>query len=144
MNKKAITSRDHISPETPMLNEPEAIDMIDKVREGLPFTEFYAMQEMLGVTEERLGAWLGMPRATLHRRKKAGILDSSVSDRLVRYARLVTHAVAALGGIEGARSWLAAPAIAFKGERPLDYADTEIGAREVDALLGRLEHGVFS
>jgi uncharacterized protein (DUF2384 family) len=26
----------------------------------------------------------------------------------------------------------------------LDYADTEIGAREVDALLGRLEHGVFS
>lgn len=127
-----------------MLNEPEAIYMIDKVREGLPFTEFYAMQEMLGVTEERLGAWLGMPRATLHRRKKAGTLDSSVSDRLVRYARLVTHAVAALGGLEGARSWLAAPAIAFKGESPLDYADTEIGAREVDALLGRLEHGVFS
>ena len=144
MNKKAISYWDHIPPETSMLNEPEAIYMIDKVREGLPFAEFRAMQEMLGVTEERLGAWLGMPRATLHRRKKAGTLDSCVSDRLVRYARLVTHAVAALGGLEAARSWLAAPAIAFNGESPLDYADTEIGAREVDALLGRLEHGVFS
>ncbi len=144
MNKKSISYWDHIPPESSVLREPEAIYMVDKVREGLPFAEFHAMQEMLGVTEERLGAWLGMPRATLHRRKKAGTLDSSVSDRLVRYARLLTHAVVALGGLEGARSWLAAPAIAFHGECPLDYADTEIGAREVDALLGRLEHGVFS
>ncbi len=127
-----------------MVGEPEAAYMIDKVRDGLPFAEFHAMQEMLGVTEERLGAWLGMPRATLHRRKKSGNLDRAASDRLVRYARLMSHATAALGGIEGARSWLAAPAIAFNGECPLDFADTEIGAREVDALLGRLEHGVFS
>ncbi|MEO5916539.1 MAG: antitoxin Xre-like helix-turn-helix domain-containing protein [Luteolibacter sp.] len=118
--------------------------MIDKVRDGLPFAEFHTMQELLNVTEERMGAWLGMSRATLHRRKKLGTLDRAESDRLVRYARILSHATAALGGIEGARSWLVAPAISFHGECPLDYADTEIGAREVDALLGRLEHGVFS
>lgn len=118
--------------------------MVDKVREGLPFSEFHAMQELLGVTEERLGGWLGMSRATLHRRKKLGNLDRSESDRLVRYGRLFAHASAALGGADGARSWLIAPGIAFNGECPLDFADTEIGAREVDALLGRLEHGVFS
>ena len=127
-----------------MVGEPEAAYIIEKVRDGLPFAEFHTMQEMLGVTEERLGLWLGMSRATLHRRKKAGTLDRTESDRLVRYARLVSHATAALGGLEGARSWLVAPAIAFNGECPLDFADTEIGAREVDALLGRLEHGVFS
>ena len=144
MNEKPVSYWDHIPPETSVLREPEAIYMVEKVRDGLPFAEFHAMQEMLDVTEEQLGAWLGMPRATLYRRKKSGTLDSSVSDRLVRYARLLTHAVAALGGLEGARSWLTSPAIAFRGECPLDYADTEIGAREVDALLGRLEHGVFS
>lgn len=127
-----------------MVGEPEAAYLIEKVRDGLPFAEFHAIQDMLGVTEERLGAWLGMSRATLHRRKKAGTLDRTESDRLVRYARLVSHATTALGGLEGARSWLVAPAIAFHGECPLDFADTEIGAREVDALLGRLEHGVFS
>jgi uncharacterized protein (DUF2384 family) len=27
---------------------------------------------------------------------------------------------------------------------PLDYAETEIGAREVEDLLGRIEYGVYS
>ncbi len=76
--------------------------------------------------------------------KRVAGLDRSESDRLVRYARLLSHASVALGGLDGARSWLGVPAIAFNGEIPLDYADTEIGAREVDALLGRIEHGVFS
>jgi len=144
MNQSPISYWDHIPPESAMVGEPEAVYMIGKVRDGLPFAEFQVLREMLGVTEERLGAWLGMSRATLHRRKKLITLDRTESDRLVRYARLLSHATAALGGLDGARSWLTAPAIAFNGECPLDFADTEIGAREVDALLGRLEHGVFS
>lgn len=144
MNQNRVSYWDHVPPETSVLREPEAAYMIERVRDGLPFAEFHAMREMLGVTEERMGALLGMSRATLHRRKKSGVLDRGESDRLVRYARLMAHAAAALGGGAGARSWLVAPAIAFQGECPLDYADTEIGAREVEALLGRLEHGVFS
>ena len=73
-----------------MVGEPEAAHIIEKVRDGLPFAEFHTIQEMLGVTEERLGAWLGMSRATLHRRKKSGNLDRAESDRLVRYGRLMS------------------------------------------------------
>ena len=127
-----------------MLHEPEAADVIEKVRDGLPLSEFHALREMLGVSEERLAGLLGLSRATLHRRKVGGTLDRAASDRLVRYARLLNRAEAALGGAASARSWLAAPAVAFHGESPLDYADTEVGAREVEALLGRIEHGVFS
>jgi putative toxin-antitoxin system antitoxin component (TIGR02293 family) len=127
-----------------VLNEPEAPYLINRVRDGLPMAEFHSMREMLGISEERLAALLGMSRATLHRRKKSGHLDRAESDRLVRYARLFSRASVALGGAAGARSWLVAPARAFQGECPLDFADTEIGAREVEALLGRLEHGVFS
>lgn len=127
-----------------VLNESAAPYLINRVRDGLPLAEFHATREMLGVSEERLGALLGMSRATLHRRKKSGHLDRAESDRLVRYARLFSRASEALGGLAGARSWLGAPARAFHGECPLDYADTEIGAREVEALLGRIEHGVFS
>ena len=142
--KKPVSYFDHLPIESSMVGEPEVAHIIERVRDGLEFSEFTALQGMLGVTEERLGGLLGMSRATLHRRKKAGNLDRAESDRLVRYARLFSQASLALGGAEGARSWLAAPAVAFHGECPLDYADTEIGAREVDALLGRLEHGVFS
>lgn len=126
------------------LSEPEAAYMVDKVRGGMPFSEFQALREMLELTEERMGELLGMSRATLHRRKKTGALDRGESDRLVRFARLTARAAEALGGMAPARSWLAAPAVAFQGECPLDFADTEVGAREVEALLGRLEHGVFS
>jgi putative toxin-antitoxin system antitoxin component (TIGR02293 family) len=127
-----------------VLREPEAAYVLSRVRDGLPMAEFQYLRETLGLSEERLAALLGMSRATQHRRKKSGHLDRAESDRLVRYARIISRASAALGGMDGARSWLSAPAMAFHGESPLDYADTEIGAREVEALLGRLEHGVFS
>lgn len=131
-------------PTVSILGEPEAAYMIEKVRDGLPLGEFHALRDRLGLTEERLAGLLGMSRATLHRRKVDGSLDRAASDRLVRFARLLLRAKSALGGDAAARSWLSAPAVAFRGECPLDFADTEIGAREVEALLGRIEHGVFS
>ena len=127
-----------------VLGEPEAAYVIGKVRDGLLMSEFHALRDMLGLTEERLAGLLGLSRATLHRRKAGGTLDRAASDRLVRYARLLRRAEAVFGSVESARSWLAAPAVAFHGECPLDFADTEVGAREVEALLGRIEHGVFS
>ncbi|MES2995853.1 MAG: antitoxin Xre/MbcA/ParS toxin-binding domain-containing protein [Verrucomicrobiota bacterium] len=127
-----------------VLREPEAAYVIAKVRDGLPMREFEAFTRMLGTTDERASALVGMSRATLHRRKKSGHLDRTESDRLVRYARLFNKAEHALGNAARARSWLAAPAVSFGNESPLDFADTEIGAREVEALLGRIEHGVFS
>lgn len=126
-----------------VLREPEAPYVVSRVREGLPFDEFHALQEMLGVTEERMGALVGMSRATLHRRKKTGFLDRSESDRLVRYARILNCVGAFFQSYGAAARWLNRPAFAFNGETPLDYADTEIGAREVEALVGRMEYGVF-
>lgn len=146
MNQDKVSYWDAISEDAPssVLREPEAAYMVDRVRDGLKMAEFQSLQEILGITEERLAGLLGISRATIHRRKKSGSLDRAESDRLVRYARLFSQACLALGGSEGARSWLSAPALAFQGECPLDFADTETGAREVEALLGRLEHGVFS
>ena len=40
--------------------------------------------------------------------------------------------------------WLSSPRRALGGATPLERARTEDGAREVEALIGRLEHGVFS
>ncbi len=126
------------------LHEPIVEYRVDRVRKGLEMGEFYMMIQTLGITEEKLAKMLGMSRATLHRRKKAYHLDVAESDRLVRYSRLMGRASAVFGSLESGRSWLLAPAITFNGEAPLNYADTELGARAVEDLLGRLEHGVFS
>lgn len=127
-----------------VLQEPEAVYGVESVRSGLVMDEWSALRSWLGVSDDRLAGWLLVSRATLHRRKKAGRMSPEESDRLMRYARLCGRAATVLGGDATARSWLLAPATAFGGECPLDYADTELGAREVEALLGRIEHGVFS
>ena len=43
-----------------------------------------------------------------------------------------------------ARQWLSFPQYGLGGVVPLDYARTEVGAREVETLLGRIEYGVYS
>jgi putative toxin-antitoxin system antitoxin component (TIGR02293 family) len=43
-----------------------------------------------------------------------------------------------------ARKWLKEPSWALGDVIPLQYADTELGAQEVEDLLGRIEHGVFT
>jgi putative toxin-antitoxin system antitoxin component (TIGR02293 family) len=49
-----------------------------------------------------------------------------------------------LSDAEAAQQWLKTPARALGFESPLHFAETEAGAREVENLLGRIEHGVFS
>ena len=43
-----------------------------------------------------------------------------------------------------ARRWLQEPHDLIEGESPLERASTEVGGREVEELIGRLRHGVFS
>jgi putative toxin-antitoxin system antitoxin component (TIGR02293 family) len=87
---------------------------------------------------------MGMSRSTLMRRRKTGHLDMAESDRLLRFARLYRLSVETLGDVDAARNWLNAPARALDMVAPLEFAETETGAREVENLLGRIEHGVFS
>ncbi|HEY8902727.1 MAG TPA: antitoxin Xre/MbcA/ParS toxin-binding domain-containing protein, partial [Chthoniobacterales bacterium] len=114
-------------------------------RAGLPFRELQELQSSLAVPVDQLAPMLGISKATLHRRKGAeSRLSPSVSDRVVRYARLLGQALQVLGDLESAKRWLGAPQFGLGGAVPLDYAKSEIGAREVENLLGRIEHGVYS
>jgi len=118
---------------------------VARVQAGLPVEEFDILREMLGLPVEKMAALVGISVATLSRRRAAQQpLDRDHSDRLVRYARLFWQAAAFFDGDEAAaRGWLARPARGLGGTAPLDFAETEIGAREVEDLIGRLEHGVY-
>jgi putative toxin-antitoxin system antitoxin component (TIGR02293 family) len=123
---------------------PSAPDLIRRVQAGLPFDELLALQTSLDLPLDRLALKLGMSKATLHRRKLDGRLTPEESDRVIRFARLMGRAVTVFETEENARLWLASPQVGLGGAIPLDYAGTEIGAREVEDLLGRIEYGVYS
>jgi putative toxin-antitoxin system antitoxin component (TIGR02293 family) len=114
------------------------------IRAGLPVQELKELQTGLAVSMEKLGNILGISRATLQRRLSDGRLDPAESDHLVRFARLVGKAIEVLESGENAREWLNAPQHGLGGAVPLEYAGTEVGAREVENLLGRIEYGVYS
>ncbi len=112
---------------------------------GLPVKELTDLQVSLAVPMEKLAPMLGISKATFHRRRGAGgELKSAVSDRVLRFAKLLGQAVKVFGGPEDAKQWLNSPQFGLGGAVPLDYAKTEIGAREVENLLGRIEYGVYS
>lgn len=123
-------------------NTANVVKMLDA---GLPVTELTDLQDNLAVPAEKLAPMLGISKATFHRSKGAGSkLNPAVSDRVVRFARLLGRAVKVFGDLEDAKQWLNAPQFGLGGVVPLDYAKTEVGAREVENLLGRIEYGVYS
>jgi putative toxin-antitoxin system antitoxin component (TIGR02293 family) len=123
---------------------PEVARAVGAVRAGLPWKELDDLRDALDLPMEKVAAKVGMSRATLHRRQKGGVLSPDESDKALRLARILGHAVSVFGAESRARQWLKAPQVALGGETPLDFADTEIGAREVDHLIGRIDYGVYS
>jgi putative toxin-antitoxin system antitoxin component (TIGR02293 family) len=139
-NKKGMVAR-HVAPRTA---NPSPGQVVSGVQAGLEFGELEALRQQLDLPMDQLTANLGLSRATLHRRKANGRLTTDESDKVVRFARLLGHAVHLFGGTEEARRWLKAPQRGLGGAVPLDYAQTEAGAREVENLLGRIDYGVYS
>jgi putative toxin-antitoxin system antitoxin component, TIGR02293 family len=99
----------------------------------------------MSVSEVQLAEYLGISSRTLERRKADGRLKAAESERLVRLARLFELAAELFQGdtVRAAR-WMQVRRDALDRESPFSYSRTEAGAREVENLIGRLEHGVFS
>jgi len=85
-----------------------------------------------------------IPARTLARRKAGGRLDPDESDRLVRISRVIAAAITLFeGNHASARHWLTSPRAALRNQAPLELAQTDVGAREVERLIGQLEHGIL-
>src|ERR671921_2902210 len=121
--------------------EPLALDR--QVRKGLGYSSFSRFQRNTGLTAGDIARLIQIPTRTLTRRKAEGKFAPEESDRLVRAARVFGRTMELFeGDVAEARRWLAAPQPALAGRAPLEFARTEVGAGEVESLVGRLEHGI--
>jgi putative toxin-antitoxin system antitoxin component (TIGR02293 family) len=117
---------------------------ISQIKSGLPVKLFFALREQMNVSAEALAEVVGIAPRTLLRRKQAGKLQKEESERVVRVQRLFEKALDVFEDKAAAQSWFSTPQLGLCGKTALEYADTELGAREVENLLGRIEHGVFA
>jgi len=120
-------------------------DLAHLIRKGLPATSVSALAEKLHVANTVLSRKLGIPQRTMTRRiTENRAFTQAESDRIVRVARVYAHAVDMLGEAEKAVAWLQTPNRALGGAKPLDQLDTDLGARAVEDILGRIAYGVYS
>lgn len=122
-----------------------SLQLIKTIKQGFSFQQFEQLRNETGLPTEKLATSIGMSPRTLTRRKKENKLTASESDRLVSISRLLSLSVELFEGDKTqAFRWFVNANRALGNISPLEMAATETGTREVENLIGRLEHGVFS
>lgn len=115
-----------------------------RVKEGLSAGLLRKLAEQLDVGLEELARTLHLTARTLHRRMDAGRLSLDESERLFAVNKIVAQATEVLGSEAKAIRWLKSPVRALGGRSPLACAETQIGLREVEDVLTRIEDVVYS
>ncbi len=119
-------------------------DMREAIREGFPPAVVEELMRASGLTLKELASALDLSPRSLQRRRGTGRLARYESDRLYRLARIVALADEFLGDHERAVRWLKRPNRALGGIAPIAAIDTELGARQVENILGRIAYGGIS
>lgn len=123
---------------------PTPTEVRERIRRGLPYRSLESVRERLRLSVPEAADVLQMPTRTMARRRQTRKLGPDESDRLYRIARVAGQAVAVFGAEEKATTWLQRPNRALNGELPIRLLDTDVGARQVEDILGRIEHGIVS
>jgi putative toxin-antitoxin system antitoxin component (TIGR02293 family) len=115
------------------------------LRKGVPVQSAEALKRRIAIGDDVLAGLLGVSEKTLSRARTASArLDPVASDRLFRVARIGALAIEVLEGEAPAVHWLKRPQIGLGGSTPLSLLTTDVGCAEVEKLLLRIEHGVYT
>lgn len=119
-------------------------ELIEALINGLPAELARELAGKMEVTLEDVAGLLRLNSRTLQRRLEEGKLNLSESERLWELSNLFTRAETVLESAPAAVQWFKHPIQALGWATPLAYARTAVGLRELENLLGRIEHGVYS
>jgi putative toxin-antitoxin system antitoxin component (TIGR02293 family) len=121
------------------------VDLAESIERGLPANAIDRVKEALALGDVQVSSALGISSKTMGRLRKARRrLPVPVGDRLYRLATVFALAREVMEDETLAREWLRSPQIGLNARVPLELLTTEAGAREVEDLLSRIEHGVIA
>jgi putative toxin-antitoxin system antitoxin component (TIGR02293 family) len=128
-----------------VLAEKPLLEVLTRVRTGLPAAMFEQVAATLGLSTATLATKLGIARRTVTRKRGNGApLSSEASEKLLRVARVRNLGRAIFATDDAVSDWLSKPEATLNGAAPLDLLDTDLGSREVENLLRALAYGHFA
>jgi putative toxin-antitoxin system antitoxin component (TIGR02293 family) len=112
------------------------------VREGIKTQIALELDKRGDVNMDAITRYNIIPRKTWESALKSGadVLTPVNSERLIRVARVTAKARETFGR-EKADLWMERTTTALAGQAPMALLATESGARAVELLLGRIDHG---
>ena len=119
-------------------------DLAAEVSKGLPVDAVERVSAMIAPDDVNFRYRI-VPKATLVRRRQTAhrLLTPEESDRVARLARLWELALGVWKTEDAAQLFLATPHMLLRGRVPREFAAaSEIGAREVEEILGRIKYGI--
>ena len=119
-------------------------ELIEALSNGLPAPLARELAKSLGLTLDDMAGLLRVNPRTFQRRLDDGVLSLGESERLWELSKLFHRAVHVLESEAAVLHWFKNPIRALGGATPLAYARTAVGLRELENILGRIEHGVYS
>jgi putative toxin-antitoxin system antitoxin component (TIGR02293 family) len=121
-------------------------DLDTLIHEGLPVAALDHAIAALGATQRAILDGVGIARSTVRRRKggEGKRLDLVESERTIRLGRIAALGNEALGSTAAVGRWLQKPNRALGGVEPISLLQTDVGAREVEAVLTRALLGGYS
>ncbi len=138
---KAIKSSAGLLAKSYLAAMPLGIDYT-QVKSGIPAS---TIKDFLDKGRlRRSDVQMVIPRRTFERRLSENqTLKIGEADAIARLIRVRDHARRAFEDDDVAEEWLSLPNPELGGEIPIKMARTDIGARDVEAVLTRFEHGVY-
>ena len=114
------------------------------VKEGISAGLLRELADQLKLSLLELAVPLHLQPRTLHRRLEHGRLSLDESERFLAITKIFRQAIEVLGNEVKAVHWLKSPVPALDGKTPLECAETQVGLREVEDVLTRIEDVVYS
>ena len=96
-----------------------------------------------GYSEKEISTFVVSKRTLARRKGSNRTLTVEETDKALRLERIAELAKRVFGDPQKAYRWLRQPKNALNGATPLEYLASEGGARNVEDLLHRIEHGIF-
>lgn len=121
-------------------------EFADIIKQGLPAGSVFFLQKQLNLGDKEYSATLGVSDKWLGRYRKESHkhLSTNMGDRLYRIARIFKLAEEVFEKKSAVNRWLHRPQTGLNERVPLDLLQTEVGTKEVEELLYRIEYGIYS
>lgn len=123
-----------------------SFDIISLSRSGVKARFAKKLIKDIQVNQDDFANYVGLKIRTLSRRfeKPSEKMTPEETEKVIRLARVFLQALDIFKNTEKVAAWLKRNNRSLGDNAPISFLDSEVGAQEVMAILGRIKYGVYS